>query len=201
MNYQLVLEDTLKNIKPGTKLLLHACCAPCSSYCIEYLSNYFEITIYYYNPNIDTDTEYNKRVNELKRFISEFKTKYPVHLIDTGHLQEEYMKEVIGLENEPERGKRCLKCYELRLRKSFIYAKENNFDYITTTLTLSPLKNSKVINEIGNKLEKEYNFKYLYSDFKKKDGYKRSIVLSHEYNLYRQDYCGCKFSKKNKIYD
>ena len=201
MNYQLVLEDTLKNIKPGTKLLLHACCAPCSSYCIEYLSDYFEITIYYYNPNIDTDEEYDKRVNELKRFVSEFKTKYPVHLVVLPHLQEEYMKEVVGLEDEPERGARCLKCYELRLRKSFEYAKANNFDYITTTLTLSPLKNSKVINEIGKKLEDEYNFKYLYSDFKKKDGYKRSIVLSRDYNLYRQDYCGCKYSKNKKIYD
>ena len=201
MNYQLVLEDTLKKIEPGTKLLLHACCAPCSSYCIEYLSNYFEITIFYYNPNIDTDLEYEKRVNELKRFVSEFKTKYPVHLVTLPHLQEEYNKEVIGLENEPERGARCLKCYELRLRKSFLYAKTNNFDYITTTLTLSPLKNSKVINEIGKKLEDEYNFKYLYSDFKKKEGYKRSIILSREYNLYRQDYCGCKYSKNKKIYD
>ena len=201
MNYQLVLEEELKKIKPGSKLLLHACCAPCSSYCIEYLSNYFEITVFYYNPNIDTREEYDKRVNELKRFVKEFKTKYPVHVIDLGHLQDEYNKIVVGLEDEPERGARCLKCYELRLRKSFIYAKANNFDYITTTLTLSPLKNSKVINEIGKKLEDEYNFKYLYSDFKKKEGYKRSIVLSREYNLYRQDYCGCKYSKNKKIYD
>jgi predicted adenine nucleotide alpha hydrolase (AANH) superfamily ATPase len=201
MNYQLVLEEELKHIKPGSRLLLHACCAPCSSYCIEYLSNYFQITVFYYNPNIDTEEEYNKRVNELKRFVSEFKTKYPVDVIDLGHLQEEYNKEVVGLENEPERGARCLKCYELRLRKSFIYAKEHNYDYITTTLTLSPLKNSKVINEIGKKLEDEYDFKYLYSDFKKKEGYKRSIVLSREYNLYRQDYCGCKYSKNKKIYD
>ena len=201
MNYQLVLEDTLKSIEPGKKLLLHACCAPCSSYCIEYLSNYFEITVFYYNPNIDTDLEYEKRVNELRRFVKEFKTKYPVHLVVLPHLQEEYDDIAIGLEDEPERGARCLKCYELRLRKSFLYAKENNFDYITTTLTLSPLKNSKVINEIGNKLEKEYDFKYLYSDFKKKEGYKRSIVLSREYNLYRQDYCGCKYSKNKKIYD
>ena len=201
MNYQLVLEEELKHIKPGSRLLLHACCAPCSSYCIEYLSNYFQITVFYYNPNIDTEEEYNKRVNELKRFVSEFKTKYPVDVIDLGHLQEEYDKEVVGLENEPERGARCLKCYELRLRKSFIYAKEHNYDYITTTLTLSPLKNSKVINEIGKKLEDEYDFKYLYSDFKKKEGYKRSIVLSREYNLYRQDYCGCKYSKNKKIYD
>ena len=201
MNYDLEMEKQISKLQEGSSLLLHACCAPCSSYCIEYLSNYFEITVFYYNPNIDTDLEYEKRVNELKRFVSEFKTKYPVHLVVLPHLQEEYLKEVVGLEDEPERGARCLKCYELRLRKSFLYAKENNFDYITTTLTLSPLKNSKVINEIGNKLENEYDFKYLYSDFKKKEGYKRSIVLSREYNLYRQDYCGCKYSKNKKIYD
>ena len=202
MNYQLVLEDELKKItRPGTKLLLHACCAPCSSYCIEYLSNYFDITVFYYNPNIDTDEEYEKRVNELKRFVSEFKTRFPVTVVDAGHNQEDFNKMAVGLENEPERGARCVKCYELRLRKSFEYAKANNFDYITTTLTLSPLKNSQVINEIGKLLENEYEFKYLYSDFKKKEGYKRSLVLSREYNLYRQDYCGCKYSKKNKICD
>ena len=198
MNYQLVLDDTLKNLKGVPKLLLHACCAPCSSYCIEYLSNFFEITIFYYNPNIDTKDEFDYRYSELKRFISEFKTKYPVHLVNIGYLKEEYDNIAVGLENEPERGKRCLKCYELRLSKSFEYAKNNNFDYITTTLTLSPHKNSKVINEIGSVLEKKYNFPYLYSDFKKREGYKRSIVLSHEYNLYRQDYCGCKYSKRDR---
>ena len=134
----------------------------------------------------------------MERFIKEFKTKYPVHLINAGYNNEDFESIVKGLENEPERGKRCLKCYRLRLEKSYQYAKDNNFDYITTTLTLSPLKNSKVINEIGKKLEDEYNFKYLYSDFKKKDGYKRSIILSREYNLYRQDYCGCKFSKRDR---
>ena len=198
MNYQLVLDDTLKKLEGVPKLLLHACCAPCSSYCIEYLSNFFEITIFYYNPNIDTKDEFDYRYSELKRFISEFKTKYPVHLVNIGYLKEEYDNIVVGLENEPERGKRCLKCYELRLSKSFEYAKNNNFDYITTTLTLSPHKNSKVINEIGSVLEKKYNFPYLYSDFKKREGYKRSIVLSHEYNLYRQDYCGCKYSKRDR---
>ena len=198
MNYQLVLDDTLKKLEGVPKLLLHACCAPCSSYCIEYLSNFFEITIFYYNPNIDTKDEFDYRYSELKRFISEFKTKYPVHLVNIGYLKEEYDNIAVGLENEPERGKRCLKCYELRLSKSFEYAKNNNFDYITTTLTLSPHKNSKVINEIGSVLEKKYNFPYLYSDFKKREGYKRSIVLSHEYNLYRQDYCGCKYSKRDR---
>lgn len=198
MNYQLVLDETLKNLEGVPKLLLHACCAPCSSYCIEYLSNYFEITIFYYNPNIDTNDEFDYRFSELERFLKEFKTKYPVHLVNPGYLKNEYDDIVVGLENEPERGARCLKCYKLRLEKSFEYAKENNFDYITTTLTLSPHKNSKVINEIGSELEKEYNFPYLYSDFKKREGYKRSIVLSHEYNLYRQDYCGCKYSKRDK---
>lgn len=198
MNYQLLLDETLENLNGVPKLLLHACCAPCSSYCIEYLSQYFEITIFYYNPNIDTEDEFNYRYRELERFIKEFKTKYPVHLVNVGYLKEDYDDIVIGLENEPERGARCLKCYRLRLEKSFLYAKEHSFDYITTTLTLSPHKNSKVINEIGEELESIYHVPYLYSDFKKRDGYKRSIVLSREYNLYRQDYCGCKYSKRDK---
>ena len=198
MNYQLILDETIKKLDYVPKLLLHACCAPCSSYVIEYLSNYFSITILYYNPNIDTEDEYNYRLSELERFLREFKTKYPVSLVNLGYLKDEYDAITLGLENEPERGLRCLKCYELRLDKSFKYAKENNFDYVTTTLTLSPHKNSKVINEIGKKLEDKYHFSYLYSDFKKREGYKRSIVLSHEYGLYRQDYCGCKYSKKNK---
>lgn len=196
MNYQVVLDNTLKDLTGKKKLLLHACCAPCSSYVIEYLSEYFDITILFYNPNIDTLEEFNKRLNELKRFVSEFKTKNKVEVISIGFRQEDYLKEIIGLESEPERGKRCLRCYELRLREAFKYAKENNYDFITTTLTISPLKSSKIINEIGKKLEDIYHVNYLYSDFKKKEGYKRSIVLSHEYNLYRQDYCGCKFSKK-----
>lgn len=198
MNYQLMLDETIKKLTNVPKLLLHACCAPCSSYCIEYLSNYFEITIYYYNPNIDKEEEYDYRYSELERFIKEFKTKYPVHLINAGYHKQDFINIAKGLENEPERGARCLKCYKLRLEKSYQYAKENNFDYITTTLTLSPHKNSKVINEIGEELEKIYQVPYLYSDFKKRDGYKRSIVLSHEYNLYRQDYCGCEYSKKDR---
>ena len=198
MNYQLVLDETIKNLKGTPKLLLHACCAPCSSYCIEYLSNYFEITIYYYNPNIDTKDEYDYRFSELERFISEFKTKNPVHLINAGYHKEDFEMISKGLENEPERGARCLKCYRLRLDKTYQFAQENNFDYITTTLTLSPHKNSQVINEIGSKLEEIYQVPYLYSDFKKREGYKRSIILSREYNLYRQDYCGCIYSKKNR---
>lgn len=198
MNYQLILDETIKNLTNVPRLLLHACCAPCSSYCIEYLSNYFEITIYYYNPNIDKEEEYDYRYSELERFIKEFKTKCPVHLINAGYHKEDFEEIAKGLESEPERGRRCLKCYRLRLEKSYQYAKDNNFDYITTTLTLSPHKPSKVINEIGGELEKEYSVPYLYSDFKKRDGYKRSITLSHEYNLYRQDYCGCKYSKNSR---
>ena len=199
MNYQIVLDETLKKLDGKKKLLLHACCAPCSSYVIEYLSNYFDITILYYNPNIDTENEFNKRLMELERFVKEFKTKNKVTVISLGYNSLEYLDEIKGLENEKEGGSRCFKCYKLRLEKAALYAKENNFDYFTTTLTISPLKNSKVLNEIGHELERKYNIPYLYSDFKKREGYKRSIVLSHEYNLYRQDYCGCKFSKRSKI--
>ena len=201
MNYQIVLDETLKNLNGKPKLLLHACCAPCSSYVIEYLSNYFDITILYYNPNIDTEEEFAKRLSELNRFVSEFETKNPVKVVSLGYNMQEYLDEVKGLEQEKEGGKRCLKCFNLRLEKSCQYAKDNQFDYFTTTLTISPLKNSKVINEIGRELEEKYNMPYLYSDFKKREGYKRSIVLSHEYNLYRQDYCGCKFSKMKNVGD
>ena len=197
MNYQLVLEEELKNLTSVPKLLLHVCCAPCSSYVLEYLSNYFYITVFYYNPNIDSLTEYNKRMEESRRFTKEFKGKYPIDFKEVGHNNDEYESVIRGLENEKEGGNRCFKCYRLRLEKAFIYAKEHNYDYVTTTLTISPLKNSKKINEIGHELSSDYNIKYLYSDFKKKEGYKRSIVLSREYNLYRQNYCGCKYSKKN----
>ena len=197
MNYQIVLENTLKNLKNKKTLLLHACCAPCSSYVIEYLSNYFDITILFYNPNINNDTEYNKRLQELERFVKEFKTNNPVKVISLGYNHDEYLQTVLGLEEEKEGGSRCLKCYRLRIEKTFEYAKQYNFDYVTTTLTISPLKNSQVINKIGSELENIYHINYLYSDFKKKEGYKRSIVLSHEYNLYRQDYCGCEFSKRD----
>lgn len=196
MNYQLVLDETLKNIKDIPRLLLHACCAPCSSYCLEYLSDFFEITVFFYNPNMDTEEEFIKRYHELEKFVREFKSKNPIHLVCKDYDHDEFLKIALGLYDEPERGKRCLKCYKLRLVESFKYAKENHFDYITTTLTLSPYKNSKIINEIGRELEQEYQFNYLYSDFKKRDGYKRSIILSKEYHLYRQDYCGCEFSKR-----
>ena len=199
MNYQIVLDETLKKLEKTPKLLLHACCAPCSSSVIEYLSKYFYITILFYNPNMDSEEEFIKRLDELKRFIKEFKTVNPVEVVSIPYQHQEFLEIAKGLENVQEKGIRCHKCYRQRMERSFIYAKEHDFDYITTTLTLSPLKDSKVINEIGAKLEKEYQFPYLYSDFKKRNGYQRSIELSKEYHLYRQNYCGCEFSKRRNL--
>ncbi|MCM1371274.1 MAG: epoxyqueuosine reductase QueH [Clostridium sp.] len=199
VNYKLVLDKIIEEIKVNDyvpTLLLHACCAPCSSSVLEYLSNYFKITIVYYNPNISLYEEYEKRLNEIKRLVSTMNLKYKVDIMPCDYDNDVYEDIIKGLEKEPEGGNRCLKCYRLRLQKTASLARKNKFDYFTTTLTISPYKNSKVLNEIGADLEKEYNVKYLYSDFKKNDGYKRSIELSKEYNLYRQDYCGCIYSKK-----
>ena len=204
MNYQIVLDkelEKLKDLDVKPKLLLHVCCAPCSSYVLEYLSNYFDITVFYYNPNISSFDEYKKRLNEEKRFVKEYPFKEEISIIDGEYDNERFEEEIKGLENEKEGGARCFKCYRLRLSKSAKYARDNNFDYFTTTLTISPYKNANKLNEIGRELEEEYGIKYLYSDFKKKNGYKRSIELSHEYNLYRQDYCGCVYSVRNKISD
>ena len=204
MNYQIVLDkelEKLKDLAVKPKLLLHVCCAPCSSYVLEYLSNYFNITVFYYNPNISSLDEYKKRLNEEKRFVKEYPFKEDISIIDGEYDNERFEEEIKGLENEKEGGARCFKCYRLRLSKSAKYARDNNFDYFTTTLTISPYKNANKLNEIGSELEEEYGIKYLYSDFKKKNGYKRSIELSHEYNLYRQDYCGCVYSVRNKISD
>ena len=202
INYQKKMEEIISSLKSKPKLLLHACCAPCSSYVIECLSNYFEITIYYYNPNIYPDSEYKRRLQELKRFLNEYISDNKVEIIETTYDPNEYYKVIKGIENLGERSLRCKKCYEFRMKKAAIYAKENNFDYFTTTLSISPYKNSAWINEIGGKLESELGIKYLYSDFKKKNGYKRSLELSKKYNLYRQDYCGCIYSKtENKKTD
>ena len=198
MNYDNLMEEQISKLDKVPRLLLHACCAPCSSACIERLSDNFKIDIYYYNPNIDNIEEYNKRLKEVIKFTKEFKTKYPIDVIDGGYDSETFFKMAKGLEEEPERGKRCYECYKLRLKKTSEYASDNNYDFFATTLTLSPYKNSNWINEIGEKLDKETKSTYLYSDFKKKNGYKRSIELSHEYNLYRQDYCGCIYSVRNK---
>lgn len=189
----------MKTIKEGTPLLLHACCAPCSSAVLERIGNYFKVTIFYYNPNITNKDEYDKRVNEIKKFISSFKTKYPIFLEEGNYNSKDFFDISKGLEKEPERGKRCYKCYHLRLNETARIADELGYDYFCTTLTLSPHKNSNWINEIGEELNNKYNSTYLYSDFKKKNGYKRSIELSKEYNLYRQDYCGCVYSIRDKM--
>lgn len=198
-NYQKELERRIAEIeKEGQvpSLLLHSCCAPCSSYCIEYLSKFFKITVFYYNPNITEVGEYQKRVEEQKRFLKEFPAKYPLDFIEGNYEPERFFQMAEGLEKVPEGGERCHKCYELRLRETGKLAKNMGFDYFTTTLSISPLKNAKKLNEIGERISKEYEVSYLYSDFKKKDGYKRSIALSAEYDLYRQNYCGCIFSKQ-----
>ncbi|PJI10270.1 MULTISPECIES: epoxyqueuosine reductase QueH [Clostridium] len=201
INYQKKLDEIINEIVEQQKvpsLLLHSCCAPCSSYVIEYLSNYFKITVFYYNPNIYPEVEYRKRVEEEKRFISEFKTKYEVNFIEGKYDDKRFYEEVKGLENEKEGGRRCFKCYKLRLLETAKLAKDKNFDYFTTTLSISPYKNAQKLNEIGEIIENQYDVKYLYSDFKKKNGYKRSIELSGEYNLYRQNYCGCIFSQREQ---
>ena len=200
-NYQLVLDNILNQIeekKEVPSLLLHTCCAPCSSYVLEYLSKYFKITIYYYNPNINTYEEFKKRADEQERLIQEMSFENPVKCIIADYNNLEFENIIDGLKEEPEGGKRCFKCYELRLEQSCKYALEHNFDYFTTSLSISPYKNSTKVNEIGEALEQKYGIKYLYADFKKKNGYKRSIELSKIYNLYRQDYCGCIYSKKRK---
>ena len=199
MNYDLKMEEEIEKIKEEVpRLLLHACCAPCSSSCIERLSKYFRITIFYYNPNITNEEEYKKRLEEVRKFIKRFKTENEVEVIGGRYDPNEFFEIAKGLENEPERGARCYKCYNLRLEESAKYASENNYDYFATTLTLSPYKKSDWINKIGEELDKKYKSKYLYSDFKKKNGYKRSIELSKEYGLYRQNYCGCIYSIKGE---
>ena len=176
-------------------LLIHACCAPCSSYVLEYLSNYFHIIVLYYNPNITSQDEYSYRLSEEERLINELPVKYPIKLIKGDYRPEEFFSAVKGLEKEPEGGARCEVCFELRLREAARYCRELGADYFTTTLTISPLKNAEKINRIGENAAAEYGVSYLPSDFKKKNGYKRSIELSREYDLYRQNYCGCVFSR------
>ncbi len=198
MNYNLEMEKQIDNIEPGTKLLLQVCCAPCYSACIERLSDIFQINILYYNPNITDKNEYYKRLDEVKKYTDMINTKYPINIIDSKYDPESFFEISKGLEDEPERGKRCYRCYKLRLEETAKVAEKENIPYFCTTLTLSPYKNSDWVNEIGEDLDKKYNSTYLYSDFKKNNGYKRSIELSKEYNLYRQDYCGCVYSLRDK---
>lgn len=201
VNYQKELEKIIeKNQKENriSSLFLHSCCAPCSSYCLEYLAEYFHITLFYYNPNISPKQEYEKRVEEQRRLIEALNQKvtYQITMKEGAYDPERFYEMAKGMEDLPEGGERCFGCYELRLREAAMYASEENYDFFTTTLTISPLKNAQKLNEIGSEVGKEYGISYLPSDFKKKNGYKRSIELSKEYDLYRQNYCGCVFSKR-----
>ena len=198
VNYQRELDqiiDHLQKEEKVPKLLMHSCCAPCSSYCLSYLAEYFHITIYYYNPNITEQAEYQKRVKEQQRLLGELPVKYPIAFVEGAYEPEVFLAMAKGMEQLPEGGERCFACYELRQRKAAEYAKEHHFDYFTTTLSVSPHKNAAKLNEIGLRLTQEYGIPYLVSDFKKKGGYLKSIELSAEYHLYRQDYCGCVYSK------
>lgn len=201
INYQKELDALIEELIEKDEvptLLLHSCCAPCSSYVLEYLSKYFKITIFYYNPNIYPDEEYSRRVIEQQDLIKVMKTTNSIKFIEGNYDTKEFYSIAKGLEDEKEGGERCFKCYELRLREAVKVAKVGGYEYFTTTLSISPHKNANKLNEIGGNLGTKYGVKYLYSDFKKKNGYKRSIELSDEHNLYRQDYCGCIFSKNER---
>ena len=199
-NFQRELDVLLTQLTTVPRLLLHSCCAPCSSYVLEYLRQYFEITVFYYNTNISIDVEYRKRVAEQKRLIDAYNqlpdSGYSISVIEGDYEPDVFYAAAKGLEQCPEGGERCFACYALRLRKTAELAKKLEQDYFTTTLTISPLKNAAKLNEIGERLSEQYQIPWLASDFKKKNGYKRSIELSAEYNLYRQNYCGCVYSQK-----
>ncbi len=202
IDYQKILDTTLKTVSGASKkprLLLHACCAPCSSYVIEYLERYFDITVYFYNPNIAPETEYDFRARELERLLREMPLSSEVKLVVEEYNSDEFYNISQGREEMPEGGERCKECYRLRLEKTARYAAENKFDFFCTTLSVSPYKNAARLNDIGTQLGEVYGVEYLISDFKKKNGYKRSCELSKEYGLYRQDYCGCEFSRAEAL--
>ncbi len=201
INYQKELDSLILSLQASNnvpKLLLHSCCAPCSSYVLTYLSQYFDITVLYYNPNISPKEEYDLRKEEQIRFLKEGSFHHPVSFLDCDWEPEAFSAMAKGLEDIPEGGSRCFLCYELRLKKTAELAKSGGFDYFGTTLSISPLKNAQKLNEIGDRLAKEIGVLHLPADFKKKEGYKQSILLSKEYGLYRQDYCGCVYSKRNR---
>lgn len=200
-NYSKELEKLLQGLQQKgsvPRLLLHACCAPCSSAVLEYLSQYFLITLLYYNPNIAPYEEYEKREAELRRLVSQMHFTHPVELLPCSYNGQAFVEAARGLEGEPEGGKRCEACFRLRLEYAAKEAARLHFDYYTTTLTISPMKNARLLNQLGEELGEKYGVAHLPSDFKKKDGYKRSIELSKEYGLYRQDYCGCAFSRAQR---
>ena len=204
MNYQIACEKIIAGLNlENNRLLLHSCCAPCSSYVLVYLRKYFRITVFYYNPNISFLEEYRRRAEEQKRFIDELNQKkeegtYPIDYVEGDFEPDCFFEVAKGLEKEKEGGERCFRCYELRLRKTAEYAKRHQYDFFTTTLSISPLKAAAKLNEIGVALSEEYGVSYLLSDFKKKNGYKMSVELSKEHNLYRQDYCGCVYSREER---
>lgn len=198
--YKLCLQE-LESITTPKSILLHSCCAPCSSHVISFLTKYFNITILYYNPNIAPIEEYNKRKEEQIRLIKSIDTINKIDILDCDYDNSIYEEKIKGYEECPERGARCTICFRLRLEKTAMLASEHNYDYFCSTLSVSPYKNANLINEIGKELEQIYNVKWLYSDFKKNDGYKKSIELSKKYNLYRQDYCGCIYSQRKQIMD
>lgn len=200
-NYAKELERLIQKLQQEgrvPRLLLHACCAPCSSAVLEYLSQYFAITLLYYNPNIAPLEEYQKREAELRRLVSQMKFIHPVELLPCQYDGQAFVQAARGLEGEPEGGKRCEACFRLRLRYAAQEAARMRFDYYTTTLSISPMKNAPLLNQLGEEIGREFGVAHLPSDFKKKDGYKRSVQLSKEYDLYRQDYCGCAFSKAQR---
>ncbi len=197
MNYQLMLDEILKeNEDKLPTLLLHSCCAPCSSYVLEYLTSHFKITLLFYNPNIVSKEEYDKRLNELKKLVELLPHTNAIDIVAIDYDNGEFYEMAKGLEDILEGGERCFKCYRLRLERAAKYARENDFDYFTTTLSISPHKNAQKLNQIGEELAEEYQVSYLYADFKKRNGYKRSIELSKKYDLYRQDFCGCIYSQR-----
>ncbi|MEF9999252.1 MAG: epoxyqueuosine reductase QueH [Lachnospiraceae bacterium] len=201
MNYQRELDRLLLEIQKQEKvptLLLHSCCAPCSSYVLEYLSKYFKMTVFYYNPNIAPESEYTKRMLEQQVLINQLQSQYPISFCGGNYEKDKYYKAIRGMEGNKEGGERCFACYELRLKEAASMAADGNYDYFTTTLSISPMKNAEKLNEIGHRLGETFGVSYLPSDFKKKNGYKRSIELSKIYGLYRQDYCGCEFSKRER---
>lgn len=196
-NYQLILENEIKALdgrKP--RLLLHSCCGPCSTYVLEYLSNYFNITVFYYNPNIYPPEEFTMRSEEQQKLID--KMKLPIGFIEGIYDDKRFYEAIKGLEHLGEGSQRCLECFRLRFEETALKAQKEGFEYFTTTLSISPHKNSQVLNELGAEIAEKHGIKYLFSDFKKKNGYKRSCELSEEYGIYRQNYCGCVFSKKER---
>ena len=200
INYQKELDGILTKLGQEQRiptLLIHSCCAPCSSYVLEYLSEYFKITVFYYNPNIYPESEYTKRIVEQQKLIQDMDFKHPVSFMAGEYEKEKFYAMSEGMEHLKEGGARCMKCYELRLSEAAKQAAAGGFDYFTTTLSISPMKNAQKLNEIGVRVGKEHGVEYLVSDFKKKNGYKRSVELSKEYGLYRQDYCGCIFSRQS----